>query len=187
MRMHRLVLISALLGALGGAVSAQIKRFTLEEMVTAADGAVYGTLVKSRVARVDDLLDGPELYFTTLTIEGRSLADGRPITVDVTFHGGFTSDTEGVFNSEAPSADDVKLGNRVVAFYHWRDNIGGGVPANLLVAAHGGLYRTVDGPRGAAVLGRGESYAVAANVRLAALETALARLYAQKPAKPVKK
>jgi hypothetical protein len=69
----------------------------------------------------------------------------------------------------------------VVAFYRWTDDMGGGVPANALVAAHGGLYRTVEGPRGAAVLGRGEGYAVRSNRYLTDLESTVRRLAAAKP------
>ena len=43
--------------------------------------------------------------------------------------------------------------NRVVAFYKWLDNMGGDVAANGLYASHGGLYRVIDGPSGAVVLG----------------------------------
>jgi hypothetical protein len=161
---------------LAAAAPAQIKSFTLEEMVATADGAVHGQIVASRVFRVDHPVDGDQLYFTELTIQGRALADGTQITVNVTYNGGFLSETEGVFNSEAPAKDDVKVGNRVVAFYKWVDNMGGDVGANALVAAHGGLYRTVDGPRGTAVLGRGEGYAVRANVRISELESSVARL-----------
>jgi hypothetical protein len=169
-----------LAGALGQTPQAQIKQYTLDQMVADADGAVFGEIIDREVFRVDDPLDGPELYFTRLTLEGRSLADSQPVTVQVTFHGGFISDTEGVYNSEAPAADDVQVGRRVVAFYQWSDDMGGGVAANGLVAAHGGLYRTVEGPRGAAVLGRGEGYAIAANARLTSLELGLRELYAAK-------
>jgi hypothetical protein len=175
-------LAALLLGALGAATPAQIKSLTLDEMVSTADNAVYGQIVGSRVFRVDgdDQDAGPELFYTTLTIQGRSLASSQPLTVDVTFRGGFVSETEGVFNSEAPAADDVKVGKTVIGFYRWSDDLGGGVPANALVAAHGGLYRTVDGPRGSAVLGRGEGYAIGANRRVADLETAVAALYKAK-------
>ena len=78
------------------------------------------------------------------------------------------------------SADDVKVGKNVVAFYAWIDDFGGGVPTNALVAAHGGLYRTVDGPRGAAVLGRGQGFAIEANMRLAQLEAAVRQIAATK-------
>lgn len=170
-------------GVLGAVPHAQIKSLTLPEMVAIADGAVYGEILRARVFRVDSATDGPELYFTALTIQGRSLNDERSLTLDVTFRGGFVSPTEGVFNSEAPAADDVAPGKRVVAFYRWCDDLGGGVRAHALVAAHGGLYRTVDGPRGTAVLGRGTGYAVGANVRLDELGAAVHRLAAEKPAR----
>lgn len=156
---------------------AQIKKYTLDEMVAEMDNAVQGEIVDSHVFRVDHPVDGPELYFTTLTIQGRSLVDGVPLTVDVTYHGGFLSQDEGVHNSEAPAADDVRLGSQVVAFYTWTDNMGGGVAANALIAAHGGLYRTLQGPAGAVVLGRGEGYALQSNVQLTVLDAEVTRVF----------
>lgn len=182
-RLHRLGLTTLLLAALGVSGRAQIKSFTLEEMVLTADQAVYGQIIGSRVFRVDSPIDGEGLFFTTITIQGRTLANGQATTVDVTFRGGFLDETEGVFNSEAPAADDVRVGKRVVAFYRWADDIGGGVPANVLMVGHGGLYRTVEGPRGAAVLGRGEGYAISSNRYVAQLESAVRLLSASKPAK----
>ena len=168
------VLVPCLLSALlCASARAQIKSFTLEEMVRTADRAVQGQIVAERVSRVDSARDGADLYYTTITIQGRTLGDAQAITVDVTFRGGFVSDTEGVFNSEAPAKDDVKVGKHVLAFYRWTDDMGGGMAANQLVAAHGGLYRVVEGTRGAAVLGRGEGYAIKNNVRLEQLESAV--------------
>ena len=157
----------ALLGAVG---LSQIKEMTLPEMVADADHAVYGEITKSHVFVVDHPVDGPELYFTTLTIEGRLVGDQTPVTVDVTFQGGFIDDERGVYNSEAPAADDVKIGNRVVAFYKWMDDMSGGVSANALMCAHGGLYRTMDGPKGTVVLGRGNGYAISSNRKVEALD-----------------
>lgn len=168
-------LVALLLVGLSASSAAQIRSLSLAELAATADGAVHGQITAARVFRADDPAAGP-LYYTTLTIQGHALADGRALTVDVTFRGGFTSATEGVFNSEAPAADDVKVGRTVVAFYRWSDDLGGGVPASALVAAHGGLYRTVDGPRGAAVLGRGPGYAIGANLRVEELEGAWNRL-----------
>jgi len=176
----RLGLCSLLVGGLGLASSAQIKALTLGEMVRTADQAVSGQIVAARTFRVDCPRDGAELYFTTVTIQGQGFYDERPLTVDVTFHGGFVSDTEGVFNSEAPAANDVRIGRRVVAFYAWADDMGGGTPGNALVAAHGGLYRVVEGPRGATVLGRGEGYAVRANVRAEELRSGVRMLAERK-------
>ncbi len=158
----------ALLGAVG---LSQIKEMTLPEMVAEADHAVYGEITASRVFVVDHPVDGPELYFTTITIEGRLVGKDTPVTVDVTFQGGFIDEEHGVHNSEAPVADDVKIGNRVVAFYKWLDDMGGGVAANALMCAHGGIFRTMDGPRGTVVLGRGKGYAVSSNRTIETLDT----------------
>jgi hypothetical protein len=182
-RVHRSVLAvlpALLLAGLGSLPCAQIRSLSLAEMARAADGAVHGQITAVRVFRADDPADGPGLYYTTLTIQGRALADARALTVDVTFRGGFVSATEGVFNSEAPAADDIQVGRTVVAFYRWSDDLGGGVPANALVAAHGGLYRTVEGPRGPTALGRGPGYAIAANVRVEELEGACNRLHGRR-------
>ncbi len=121
----------------------------------------------------------PELYFTTLTIEGRSLVDNTPITVDVTFHGGFINEEEGVYNSEAPSADDVKTGNEVVIFYLWSDNMGGDMAANALTGGHGALFRTAKGKKDTVVLGRGKGYAVDQNIKLAELDKKITALHAE--------
>jgi hypothetical protein len=141
------------------------------------DNAVYGEIVNRQVFRVDHPIDGPELFFTRLTIEGRSLANNSPMTVDVLYHGGFVSEDEGVYNSEAPAEDDVMLGNQVVVFYSWSDNMGGEVSGNALMAAHGGLYRTLQGPGHATVLGRGDGYAVRSNVRLGDLDAEVTRIF----------
>ncbi len=163
----------ALLGAVG---LSQIKEMTLPEMVAEADHAVYGEISAQNVFVVDHPVDGPELYFTTITIEGRLVGAETPVTVDVTFQGGFIDDEHGVYNSEAPAADDVKVGNRVVAFYKWLDNMGGDVAANALMCAHGGVYRTMDGPKGTVVLGRGKGYAVSANTKIEALDAKVSQL-----------
>ena len=99
-------------------------------------------------------------YFTTMTIEGSLLGDGTAVTVDVSFPGGFINEEEGVWNSESPSADETAVGQRIVAFYTWHGGIGGRNEANWLHTNHGGLYRTVEGPSGRVVLGRGQGYAV---------------------------
>lgn len=179
-----LLAVTIALALLAGAPGPQIKSYSLEEMVREADQAIHGQIVGARVFRVDSPVDGDELYFTTLTLQGRLLASGQWTTVDVTFHGGLVSDTEGSFNSEAPPAKDVRVGNHVVAFYRWSDNIGGGVAANALLAAHGGLYRTVETPRGLAVLGQGPGYAIARNRYVAELESAVKLLAAEKAVNP---
>jgi len=162
-----------LLTALASAPAAQIRAFTLPELLEASDGVVHGEIVAREVFRRDDPVDGLERYFTRLTVAGRSLVDGRALTIDVVFHGGFLDTDHGVFNSAAPAAEDVRPGQRVVAFYRWTSDMGAGVAANVLMAAKGGLYRTVEGPRGPAVLGHGRGFAIARNQSLASLESAV--------------
>lgn len=156
--------------------TAQIERLDLPTMLQKADDAVVGTITHSEVIRIDHPVDGPELYYTHITIEGRSLSTGEDVSKVVTFHGGFIDDENGVYNSESPSADDVRMGSDVVAFYSWTDNMGGDLAANALYAGHGGVYRTVKGRKGTVVLGRGEGYAVSKNILLADLDSEVSRI-----------
>ena len=156
---------------------AQIARLDLPQMVANTDGAVAGRITHQRVIRIDHEKDGPEHYFTTLTIQGRSLVTGQNETVDVTFRGGFIDAQHGVYNSEAPSADDTRIGNHVVAFYKWTPNMGADLAGNALYAAHGGLYRVIENRRGnMVVLGRGEGYALSSHVELESLGHQVATL-----------
>jgi len=164
-----MVLVSAL-------ARAEIERLTLPQIVAKTDNVIYGTITAKKVIRIDHPKDGPELYFTSLTIEGKSLRDDKPLTVTVWFGGGFIDDVHGVWNSEAPKTDDQKIGNKVVAFYKWADNLGGDLSGNALYAWHGGLYRTFDAPKGVIVQGRGAAYAVSQNMTLADLRTQIGAL-----------
>ena len=155
---------------------AQIERLDLDSMVQKTDDTLFAEITNKEVIRIDDEKDGPELYFTHLTLRGESLETGQPATVTVTFPGGFINEVDGVWNSEAPSADDIKIGNRVVAFYKHIDNAGGGLACNFLYASHGGLFRTVEGPQGTVVLGRGEGYAIDNNISLEDLNQAISTL-----------
>lgn len=169
--------------ALAGAALAQIVRLDLPQMVAATDDAVLGTIRSSKVFRTDG--NGPgqvrELYFTTLTIEGRSLSTDQPLSVDVTFPGGMLSPKEGAYNSEAPAAADIQVGNRVVAFFKHVDDLGNGLTANALYASHGGLYRVYTARGEDVVQGRGNGYAISNNWRLSELDQEITRLSEQRP------
>ena len=162
---------------------ASIERLDLPALVAQADGSVVGTITARRVVRIDSEIDGPELYFTILTIAGRTLGGDTPLTVDVVYAGGFVDAKHGVWNSEAPSADDVALGNQVVVFYAHTENMGGGMSGNAIYAAHGGLYRTFDARRGAIVQGRGAGYGVDVNVTLTELRARVAKLELERRAR----
>ncbi len=157
--------------------TAQIEKLNLDQMVAKTDNSVLGTITKKEVIRVDHPVDGPELYYTHLTIEGRSLVDGESLTRTVTFPGGFIDDEHGVWNSEAPSAEDTRLGSEVVAFYQWSPNMGGDLEGYALYASHGGIYRTAKARKGTIVLGRGVGYAIEHNQLLTELDSEITKLH----------
>ena len=165
-------LLAGGVGALliGTLATAKVESLTLEQMVQKTDDAVFGTIVDQEVIRIDHPVDGPELYYTTLYVEGRSLVDGQPRSAAVTFAGGWIDANNGAWNSEAPSVDETALGNQVVVFHKWTDNMGGDVAAHSIYAAHGGLYPTFESLNGTIVQGRGEGYAVSSNIRLSQLD-----------------
>ncbi|MDG1500517.1 MAG: hypothetical protein P8N31_01105 [Planctomycetota bacterium] len=159
--------------AAGVTSQAQIERLDLNQMVQKTDDALFAEIISKEVIRIDHPTDGAELYFTHMTLEGTSLVTGETESVIVTFNGGFINDTDGVWNSEAPSADDTKIGNKIVAFYKHIDNAGGDLECNYLYAGHGGLYRTVNSPKGTVIMGRGEGYAIQSNTRMDEMITAI--------------
>jgi hypothetical protein len=160
--------------------TAQIERLDLAQMVAKTDNAVIGKIVARHVVRIDHPVDGPELYFTTVTIEGKSLQNDKPVTVDVSHMGGWIDETHGSFNSEAPSADDTKIGNMVVCFYKHVENMGGDFAGNVIYTWHGGIYRTFERKGISIVQGRGDGYAIATNVALTDLKSEITTLAQQK-------
>ena len=161
------------LAALGMIGQAQIARLSLEDMTTLTDNGIVGTITGRKVIDLSNDTEGMLIY-TVLTIEGESLYDGRKTTVDVVKRGGWIDREAGLgtWDSEAPSDDETALGKRIVAYYHWVDNIGSGVGANRLFASHGSLFRTVEGPQGLVVMGRGDGYAIENNMQLSSLQKA---------------
>lgn len=158
---------------------AEIRRLDLTQMVTETDGAVFGKILGREVIRFDHPTAGNDLFYTHLTVEGRSLVDGTAQTVTVTYPGGFIDKDNGVHNSEAPSEDDVKTGNQVIVFYKWSANMGGDLAGNALFASHGGLFRTAQGGKGRVVLGRGDGYAIAKNVLLEQLDQDITKIHTE--------
>ena len=156
--------------------TAQIERLDLPKMIAKTDNTVVGEIVAKKVFRVDHPVDGPELYYTTITVRGRSLVNDQLLHAEVTYPGGFISPEEGVYNSEAPTEDETRLGNEVVVFYFWNDDMGGDVAGNMLQASHGGIYRVAKTLQGQVVLGKGDGYALSKNWKLTALDQEVTRL-----------
>ena len=158
------------LAALQPAPQAQVVRLDLTQMLEQTDDCVFGRIEARRVLRIDHPVDGPGLYFTTLTVVGRSLVSEEDVRVDVTYAGGFVDERNGVFNSEAPSEDEVRLGTEVVVFHGWSSNLGGDLAGQALWGSHGGLYPCRTNRAGETiVLGRGVGYPIDANTSLESL------------------
>lgn len=172
-----LLLGAAALLTLGTSVDAQIERLDLGQMVSRTDDGIQGRIVDREVFRVDHPVDGPELYYTTLTIQGYSLKSGDEKQVTVTFPGGWIDRENGVDNSEAPTADETAVGREIVAFHKWVDNMGGDVAGHALYASHGGLYTTFMNRKGDRIVqGRGPGYAIEHNLALPTLRARVAQL-----------
>lgn len=169
------ILVGVLLVALGGvAPQAQIKRLNLDQLTTRADNAIIGRVISRRVEDHSSERHGFGLYYTILTIQGESLYTGRKMTVDVAKRGGWLDKERGIgsWDSEAATDEETRLGKRIVAYYKWSDDIGAGQGANIFYASHGSMFRTVEGPTGTVVMGRGEGYAISKNTRLSSLQKA---------------
>ena len=163
--------------ATSGVARAKVVALDLPAMMQVCDGAIHGTIQQRQVFRIDHPIDGPELFYTTITVSGRSLVNGSEARVEMTFPGGFITAEEGVYNSESPFEQEVKIGNEIVAFYDWTENMGGDVRGNGLVAAHGGLYQVEENRLGQSIVrGRGPGYAVSSNLRLEELDSEITRL-----------
>ncbi len=165
-----LLLAAALVAGIGTYGEAQILKVDLGQMVSSTDGAVYGTIINKETIRIDHPVDGPELYYTTLTIKGKDLVSNKSTVVSVSFPGGFIDAEHGVFNSEAPAEGVVAVGKQVVAFHKWSDNMGGDFASNALFASHGGVYSTFMSKGNVIVQGRGDGYAITTNTHLTRLQ-----------------
>ena len=172
-----LLLGAAALLTFGAASHAQIERLNLDQMVQRTDDGVLGRIVSKEVFRVDHPIDGPELYYTSMLIQGQSLKSGEETEIVVTFPGGWIDRENGVDNSEAPTADETRIGREVLAFHKWTDNMGGDVSGNGLYASHGGLYTTFLNRKGNTVVqGRGPGYAIERNVSYTTLKSQVSRI-----------
>ena len=168
-------LLAGLALAVAGSIGqAQVRELSLTEMTNQTDNGVLGTVIGSRVVDLGNEIDGYGLYYTIVTIEGRSIFDDRKITVDIASRGGWIDKEHGIgsWDSEAPQASEIARGKEVLAYYMWSENIGSGVGANILYASHGSLFRTAKSPTGTVVLGRGQGYAIDKNIKFETLRTA---------------
>lgn len=152
-----------------------IESLTLDQMLQRADNGVVGTIVDRHVFRADHPQDGT-MYFTTITVQGTSLVNEKPVIVPITYYGGFISEKEGTTTSVTPDPNETALGKAVVAFWSRNDAMGYGVSGNQLYAMHGGLFQVVRHGNKEVALGKGAGFALESNMAVPTLRQRAAKI-----------
>jgi hypothetical protein len=134
-----------------------IVRLDLPQMVERVDGAVAGRIVEAWTTW-HEMTHTKARVYSHLRIVGEDFFTGQEKEVVVSYFGGIFAGVD-QRHPDMPSPEDVRVGNRVVAFYKWSEGMGG-VGMNGLYASFGGIFRVESGPRGEVVIGRGEGFAV---------------------------
>jgi len=181
MRGKTLLLAPLALGVGASGVLAAIERLDLRQMVQKADGAGVGRS-DSVTSTLHELADVGEHVFTHVRVRGTDFYTGAPADVTVSFIGGRYGDFE-KYCCEQPTAAELRIGNRALAFYKWTPGMGGGEGMNGLCASHGGIFPVLSGPKGDVVLGKGEGYAVSSNTAFLTLQAQANAIRASLPAR----
>lgn len=156
---------AALLAAavIGIPASAAIKAMDLAELMGITTDAIHGRIVAKSTFQMDRPQAGA--VYTKLTIEGRSLRTGEPMTKDVIFHGSHDP-ADWYTISEMPTLQDTRVGGEVIAFYFTSEWRGG----HHYLFDLSGLYRVEQGFGEPAVIGKGEGMAFPENTKLSVAE-----------------
>ncbi|HKB16536.1 MAG TPA: hypothetical protein VKF62_10745 [Planctomycetota bacterium] len=181
MRGRTLLFTPLALGLPAPLLFAAIERLDLGQMVQKSGGAVAGR-IESVTSTLHELPDVGEHVFTHVRIVGTDFYTGAPADVTVSFIGGRLGDLD-QYCCEQPSSAELRIGNRVLAFYKWAPGMGGGAGMNGLYASHGGIFQILSGPKGDVVLGKGDGYAVSANLPFLTLQAQANAIRASAPAR----
>ena len=172
MKLLRWLTASAAILLLMQAGNACIEELDLQKMISKTDIAVQGTITDVRTVKYtpenDDLL-----IYTIVTIEGTSLYDSSPITVDAAFLGG-TFEGESMMVTSMPAPSEYRLGNDVVVFSGTVQGWGPDID-RCVYASMGGIFRTIDSRNGAVVLGKGKGFAIEGNQLVSTLISDIAK------------
>jgi len=172
MKLHHLLLAGAASLALVQVGRACIEELDLPQMVAKTDTAVRGTITDVRTVRFVPPGDD-RLIYTLITVEGTDLYTGQPRILEAAFLGG-TYQGDSMMVTSMPTPDEYRLGNDVVVFSAPVEGWGPEVD-RCVYASMGGIFRVIDGRKGAVVLGKGEGFAVQNNVLIETLRAAIAQ------------
>ncbi|HZL99413.1 MAG TPA: hypothetical protein VFD43_04090 [Planctomycetota bacterium] len=144
---------------------ASIKAMTLKELMAVTTEVVDARIVAKRSFKLDWPMEGA--VYTGLSIEGVSLRTLEPVKTEVVFLG--SHDPADQFGtSEMPTLQDTRVGSQAVIFYAKDQDI----PGRLNVVYDlSGVYRGEQAFGAPVVVGKGEGFAFAENVKLGDVRT----------------
>lgn len=116
------------LALLAGGGLAAVKAMTLSELLSMSSDVVHATITAKSTFRTTTNMHDEEAVYTKLHVQGTSLMSGQAVDTDVVFMGSHSA-ADGFATSEMPTAQDTRVGNEIVLFFH--DH-----PEELPVAAH---------------------------------------------------
>jgi len=153
---------AAALGAAMLAVptTAAIKALTLSELMTLNSEAAQVRILEKTTFTSDYPLAG--VVWTKMKVQGTSLRTGEPVATEVVFLGSHEPQ-DGYGTSEMPTLQDTRVGADAIMFWY-RDEA---MPAKLNVASDlSTVYRIEKGFGEPVVVGKGEGFAFAENIKL---------------------
>ncbi len=172
MKIHHILIAGVASLALVQVGRACIEELDLAQMVAKTDAAVNGTITNVRTVRYTPPGDD-RLIYTLVTVAGTDLYTGQARTLEAAFVGG-THEGDSMMVTSMPAPSEYRVGNSVILFSAPVEGWGPDVE-RCVYAAMGGIFREIAGKKGAVILGKGEGFAVSQNVRLADLQTSIAK------------
>ena len=141
-------------------IGAAIKAMTLAEMMQITTDVAHVQILEKSSFRLAHPF--PEAVYTELTVKGTSLRTGKDVETTLVFLGSHDPDDQfGV--SEMPTLQDTRVGSEAVVFFHRDEAFPGerNVVFNL-----GAVYRVEKAFGAPVVIGKGEGFPFAENVKL---------------------
>jgi len=171
---------AAALGAavLAVPVAAAIKAMTLKELMGITTDTALVHIVDKTTFHSDWPVSG--VVWTKMTVQGESLRTGEPVTTSVYFLGSHDP-RDDYGTSEMPSLQDTRVGaDAVVFFKHDADS-----PGQMnTVGGLAGVYRVEQGFGEPVVIGKGEGFAFADNIKLADARALVLKTHLELQAEP---
>ena len=160
MRFPKIALAALGAAALAVPTFAAIKAMNLSELMGVTTDTVHVKILEKSSFRADYPMQG--VVWTKLKVEGQSLRTGEPVNTEIVFLGSHEpSDNYGT--SEMPTLQDTRVGGEAVIFFGKM----AGMPGQPNVAFNlAGVYRVEKGFGTPAIIGKGEGFAFAENVKL---------------------